>query len=159
MFCPKCGLQNADDTRFCRGCGAELGNVLAALDAPVTKTQKSLAEKSVALYSRGIRGSLTAVGFLVIAGILRSIPPENGILWLLPLTFAFVWLAASISRFVQARGLKKLAAQERPAELGAGRVEFLKPSRSIYQTDDLVPMSVTERTTTLLERLDDDDDI
>ena len=32
MFCPKCGLQNADETKFCRGRGADLGNVLAVVN-------------------------------------------------------------------------------------------------------------------------------
>ena len=182
MFCPKCGVVNVDDGKFCRGCGADLplmtgtGASRAAADfdlrsalegrvrdrkTKAVKPRLSLAEKSIAIKSRGIRGVLTGVGFLVIAAILSSRPPENGILWLIPLALAFIWFAASIGRFVQASGYKKLAAkQDSPAELGAGREDYIQPPRSFYQTDDLAaaPFSVTERTTNILRKMGADED-
>lgn len=30
MFCPKCGTQNPDGTRFCRSCGAQLSHDVAS---------------------------------------------------------------------------------------------------------------------------------
>ena len=166
MFCPKCGLQNGDETKFCRGCGAELTRVMAALEAKVSdriaklkKPTRSLGERSVILYSRGIRGILTSVAFFAITALMLIFGQDVKLFWLIPLTLGSVVFAGSISRFVQASGYKKLAAQEGPAELGAAREEFLEPARSFYDTDDLaaVPFSVTERTTNLLRRVDDDD--
>lgn len=165
MFCPKCGLQNGDETKFCRGCGAELTRVMASLEANVVdrmaklkKPTRSLGERSVILYSRGIRGVLTGVGFLVVAALMLVFGQDVKLYWLIPVTFAFVWFAASIGRFVQASGYKKLAAKEGTPELPAGREEFLQPVRSFYDTDDLAatPFSVTERTTNLLRRDEDD---
>ena len=163
MFCPKCGVQNVDGGKFCRGCGADVSNVLASLEgkvvdrlAKIKKPKLSLAEKAIAIRSRGIRGVLTGVGFLVIAAILSSRPPENGILWLIPLGLAFIWFAASIGRFVQASGYKKLAVQQQqPAALGAGSEDYIQPPRSFYETDDLAatPFSVTERTTNILRKM------
>ncbi len=31
MYCPKCGAQNIEDAKFCRGCGADIGLVPQAL--------------------------------------------------------------------------------------------------------------------------------
>ncbi len=169
-------MQGGDDTRFCRGCGADVSNVLAimgvggssqdgsgpravgeaiglaALKAKAAKPQKDLAEKAVALNSRAVYGLMGGVGFLVISMIVRSRPPVDGILWLVPLVFAFIFFSAAVSRFVQSRGLKKLAADERRSEgLTDAKPAFLtSPARSIYDTDDLAPASVTERTTNLL---------
>jgi hypothetical protein len=158
MFCPKCGLENGDETKFCRGCGAELTRVLASLQGKVKGSKFSLAERSVILYSRGVRGILTGLAFLVVTAIMMTSGEK---LWfLIPLTLALVVFAGAISRFVQASGYKKLAAKEGPAELGATRTEYLQPARSFYETDDLAasPFSVTERTTNLLKRMGDDDD-
>lgn len=157
MFCPKCGLQNADQTKFCRGCGVELGGVLAVVDGRVAKPVRAsndLLERSIALKSRGVYGVLASGGFLAIAWM-TMVWGEK--LWfLLPLAFAFVFMAAAVSRFVQASGLRKLAQQNGPAELTAGRADYLAdntgPPRSVYETDDLIPASVTERTTNLLTK-------
>ena len=152
MFCPKCGSQNADETKFCRGCGAELSNILAALEVKKPKSSTSLAEKAIALNSRGIRGVLGGIGFLFVAGVIWSRPPYDGIFWLLPLTFAFIFVSTGISRFVQARGLKALSKGSDQLTLPPGQMDYIKPQRSIYETDDLVPESVTENTTTNLSR-------
>ena len=34
MYCPQCGAQNTDDTKFCRACGTNLGVVSLALSNP-----------------------------------------------------------------------------------------------------------------------------
>lgn len=166
MFCPKCGLQNAEGSKFCRGCGADLSGVLAAVDGrpsevKLGKARLTLPEKSVALYSRGVRGVLTSLAFLAIAVIMPMFNYDVKLWWLLPLTLALVVMAGAISRFVQASGYKKLAAKQERPELGAPRTEFLQPARPFYDTDDLAatPFSVTERTTNLLRKMDEDDDL
>jgi hypothetical protein len=167
MFCPKCGLQNGDETKFCRGCGAELTRVMASLEGKVVdrlgklnKPTRSLGERSVILYSRGIRGVLTSIAFVAITALMLVFGQDVKMYWLIPLTLALVVLAGSISRFVQASGYRKLAAKEGPPELAAGREEFLQPARSFYETDDLAatPFSVTERTTNLLRSMGEDEE-
>lgn len=152
MFCPKCGSQNVDKSKFCRGCGADVVDVTALVADKQAKSPMSLAEKAIALNSRGIRGVLGGVGFLFVAAVIWSRPPYDGIFWLLPLTLAFVWLSTGISRFVQAHGLKALAMQNEPVVLPPGQMDYIKPQRSIYDTDDLIPASVTEHTTTNLSQ-------
>jgi hypothetical protein len=167
MFCPKCGVQNVDDGKFCRGCGADLSNVLASVEGKVVdrlaklkRPKASLSERSISLYSRGIRGVLLAVGFFIVSGLALGLSERGLTFALFMMAFAFAMLATGISRFVQASGLKKLAAREGPAQLGAGATEFVRPARSFYDTDDLAatPFSVTERTTNLLRRMGEDED-
>ena len=150
MFCPKCGQQNNEDTRFCRGCGADLSGVLAVVEGKPPRVAAA-DEKYVELYSRGVNGLLLAAGFFIVSGIAWILSPAALIITLFALMFAFAMLATGISRFVQARGLRKLKEGD-VSSLPAGRVNYLKPSRSIYETDDLVPTSVTERTTNLLSK-------
>jgi hypothetical protein len=168
MFCPKCALENGDETKFCRGCGANLGGVLASVDGkskrPLSvfddtgKPQRSLEERAIILQSRAIRGAITTVALLIGSGLLLFVAPPSGFLWVALLILSMIVLAGTIARATQSSGYKKLAAQQR-GELGTHRQETLPPPRSsIYDTDDLAarPFSVTERTTNLLHRPDED---
>ncbi len=152
MFCSKCGSKNADEIKFCRSCGKDLSNSLGSAD-PKRVESLALTEKYIELKSLGVRGTLLGIGFLFISAVIFSIPPRDGIFWLFPLAFSIFFFATGVSRFVQASGIKALDTANSPSLLPTMQNEFIKPSRSIYETDELaaLPSSVTERTTDLLQ--------
>ena len=129
--------------------------VSKALETKKKKPKLSLAEKAVALQSRAVYGVLASIGFFAISMMIMSSGEK---LWFLaPMALSFVCLAGALSRFVQARGYKKLATDERYSELPDAREEFPPLARSLYATDELGVrhFSVTERTTNLLKREDE----
>ncbi len=155
MFCPKCGSQNADGTKFCRGCGADVSNVLAVVDGKPTALP-ALAEKHIELYASGLRGLIVGIGFFLVAGLAFAMSMRFAVLGIFALFFASFFLGTGIARLFQARALRRLRepdAEEPHPSLPSGEPDYIKPSRSIYETDDLVetPRSVTEHTTTHLK--------
>lgn len=179
MYCPKCALQNGDEVIYCRGCGVDLASVRTTLEASErgvtvsspkvqlserqmrrmrrrgfdgTETPLTLAERAIEMQSAGVRGLFLSVGFAFITAVIYSRPPADGIIWLFPFAFTFLFFAASLSRFVQASMIKKLSGQtEQPARqlaLPDKLPDHIKPPRSIYETDELAqPHSVTDATT------------
>jgi hypothetical protein len=154
MFCPKCGSQNSDETRYCRGCGSDLGSVLAMVEGKSVSVT-ALDEKQIALSSSALTWVMMGVGFLIVSGVSFGISIRLAVLGVFALAFAVVFLGIGIPRLLQARSLRRLRDKKlgQPA-LTPGEQDYIKPSRAIYETDDLaaVPASVTERTTTLLDR-------
>lgn len=154
MFCPKCGSRNADESKFCRACGADLSNVLAVVEGK-TPAELPLAEKRIELSSAGLRGLILGVGFLIVAGLGFAWSTRSAVIGFFALAFAFVFLATGISRFVQANALKRLREPMVPDHVPAlapGQADYIQPSRPLFETDDLAaaPQSVTEHTTTRL---------
>jgi hypothetical protein len=153
MFCPKCGTQNVDESKFCRGCGADLSNVLAVVDGK-PRPFANLEEKYIEVYSRGARGLMLGIGFMIISGIVfTTFTPRGWVLAIFALVFAVVFLASGLSRFIQARAMRALTKRDDRAALPVGQAEYITPMRSTYETEDLIarPLSVTENTTRHLE--------
>lgn len=154
MFCPKCGAQNADGTRFCRGCGADVSSLPTALTGK-RPGDLALAEKQIDLYGAGLRGALIGTGFLISSGIAFAVSTRSAVLALFFLAFASYFLGTGIAKLLQSRALKRLMEPRdvAPAQLAPEQTEYLKPAGSIYETDNLtqLPSSITERTTTHLE--------
>ena len=156
MFCPKCGSQNADASKFCRGCGADLSNVLAVVAGKVP-ADLPLAEKQIDLYSRGLRGLIGGFGFLIVSGVAFGISIRLAVLGVFALAFAFVFLGIGISHMFQAKALRRLrepATDPNPTTLSPGQLDYLAPAHSPYETEDLTAaqsQSVTEQTTAHLK--------
>ena len=151
MFCPKCGSQNSDETRFCRGCGADVGNVLAVVDG---KPISSVTEKHIDLYTRGLRGLILGLGFVLVSGASFAISMRLAVLGIFAMAFAVIFLGTGISRLVQAKALRQLREPDHDKHtLAPGQEPYLELPRSIYETDELptTPHSVTDHTTRHLE--------
>ena len=140
MFCPKCGSQNADASKFCRGCGADLSNVLAVVagkvpaDLPLAgkvPADLPLAEKQIDLYSRGLRGLIGGFGFLIVSGVAFGISIRLAVLGVFALAFAFVFLGIGISHMFQAKALRRLrepATDQNPSALSPEQLDYLTPA-------------------------------
>lgn len=174
MYCPKCALQNGDDVIYCRGCGVDLASVRAIVEAPKRSlaaspqmhltdrqlrrmnrrgdgsevTPLALSQRAILLQGGGVRTLLLSAGFGVVTAMVYSLPPVGGAFWLVWLIPTFVLFALSVSRFFQAAMIKKLLRETaQPAALPDTQADYLQPPRSIYETDDLEPRSVTDATT------------
>ncbi len=144
-----------------------MGNVLAVVEGSLLPEQMLVAEENYAeLYSTGIRNVILGFGFLFAAVFLFMIPPRDGIFWLLMMIPGFSLLASGISRLVKADAPKKeremkttfieqptFATNQPIKELPPTQTDYVRPAKSIYETDDLVgeSLSVTEDTTRHLE--------
>ena len=102
MFCPRCALQNSDDTKYCRGCGANLESVAVVLgnrtqvagkfaDDPVADAAK-WAEKQSKGANHAIQGSILTGSAVAIALALALFWAKQD--WLILWVIFFSWLAA-----------------------------------------------------------------
>lgn len=167
MFCPKCAVENQNETRYCRGCGTDLEVVAQALSTGtlstefVGETSAELAQKREQLQVDGIRRVLQGALILVV-GILLGIPlylfsagtdwHSNWILiWLIFCGWIPVWgafmVGTGLSNLIQARMTKQ-------------KLEWLLPvsvpphqqSEQTRRVDEFVPVrsdpvDSTDRTT------------
>jgi hypothetical protein len=166
MFCPKCGTQNPETGRFCRNCGADLGNISEALSGNLKKPQNLVDKKGKPVnWESAIVKIFTGLAFLIVAAVLGITGIAGGKFWwfwmLIP---AFGSLGSGIAHYIQ---LKKIEQQQRVSftppdssnvissassntALPPTNTEYVAPD-SRYKTDELVPPSVIEDTTRHLE--------
>ncbi len=168
MFCPKCGIQNPEDGKFCRKCGTDLKMISAALSGkfsnPESANQKSN-KKEKSSWESALGTMFGGVAFLIISIILAFQPMGNG-WWFWMLIPAFSMLGTGFAKLIQLKSetQKGLAGikldDETSNQLNSNQSKNLPPKQTEfvsnipglkYETGDLVPPSVTEGTTRHLE--------
>ena len=161
MFCPKCGQQNPETGKFCRGCGTDLGNVSGALTSPPA-AQKLVDRKGKPISWEGALTKLgMGVAFIVISIILSSTQMGQS-WWFWLLVPAFMSIATGLAQYVQLKKAEKGLNVYNPIDsqptVNASSSNALPPSQtewatpeSRYRTGNLVPPSVTDGTTRHLE--------
>lgn len=105
MYCPKCGATNNEDTKFCRGCGANLALVPQALTGELSKPRSlSRAERRSHRHEEGLAGGITqsfmGMAFLIIAIGLWFSKQWWGLWMLIP---AFALLGRGVAQIVSAK--------------------------------------------------------
>lgn len=174
MFCPKCGIENPETGKFCRTCGTDLGNVSAVLsgnlpanltDAGVAQIHHDAKRRSDPneVYADSIKSIISGIGFLIVSIALLTTGVAGGKAWWWAMLFpAFTFLAKGVSEYLKYGKMQKSQPGISPASgnmidqpranasLPPPQASFVAPE-SRYKTGDLVPPSVTEGTTKLLE--------
>ncbi|MFN0108745.1 MAG: zinc-ribbon domain-containing protein [Blastocatellia bacterium] len=159
MFCPKCGTQNKDEQKFCRGCGQSLSAMQLALEGRLEETVQTLTKNFDKLAS----GGLTLIIFTTIALAATLFSPFTAII-----NLALGLIIGAPMVFIGAKQLqaaiKQLETKERAKSLSkaepAATAFTSLPQPSLLpaapDTDPLainpIPASVAEHTTHHLNR-------
>src|SRR5258708_25619506 len=105
MFCPNCATQNADSTRFCRSCGANLSLVPQALTGQLPEAGSGRRKERHGRHrddqrtpnmANGIAQTVMGIGFLIVALACRYAPAGH-IWWFWMLIPAFTILGKGIA--------------------------------------------------------------
>jgi hypothetical protein len=156
MYCPNCATQNADDAKFCRGCGANLSLVPQALTGQLGLTkrqQRELSRNRASSLAHGITTSFTGLGFLLVAFAISMAQQVAGQVWwfwlLIP---AFTMLGKGVAEII---GHLQSQKQQRPIQvmppLQQQRTTGEIPASPPVNELPVTPVSVTETTTRHLD--------
>lgn len=163
MYCPKCGHDNPDDGKFCRGCGANLAGVSTALAGLTPTTVDGKKAKTPSLET-ALTKLFMGVAFLAISIALAFTIGRSWWFWLL--IPAASMIGTGIAQYIQYKNHREgLIAGQLPtpvelpprpqAELPAPPANYTSPD-SRYKTGDLAPPSVTDATTRHLSHESED---
>jgi len=168
MFCPRCGLQTSDEIRYCPKCGLSLTPHAAILTgyesaAPAPFTGPPPAAKGGRAVNRGAAKLMFFAAALSPVSLLLSIAADHPV----PLLLSFLMFLAGVIWWLYVRlfgeDLPQPARHAPPRDLKAGAgapalgpPQFVPASsfnRHPANTAEMAqPPSVTENTTTLLDR-------
>src|SRR5262245_3381274 len=152
MYCPKCGAQAADETKYCRACGQGLTLVSQAMmkSLPVDNDDQQKLEKAIKNISLG-------AGFLIVCIVIATLapPPINWALCFSMLIAGIVPLSLGVAGILgrAISGSRPISSVDRAAVKETAPILSELPSGDA--AGDLVvltpPSGVTEVTTRNLE--------
>jgi zinc-ribbon domain len=170
MFCPKCGTQNIEDAKFCRGCGADIALVPQAMTGQLPQSSSDHENVVGVVWDasgrrrlrhrdgeprldKAITNLFMGIGFLLVSFSVFLFFPAGRMWWFWMLIPAFSMLGGGIAEYVRYKQSKgeeiKPSGVKSKKEMPPARVSALPPR----DTSELVPPppSVTEGTTRHLD--------
>jgi len=171
MYCPNCALQNSDDVKFCRVCGANLELVALALAGKVGPVGDVCATTLITQevwqkkYGKSIRDLTAGSGYIIASLLLLFVPlhfAETIFPWLILWSLFFGWmtihglveLANGIGAFAEYRTSRREREISRNA-FGAAPILAAVAGERVTAPDlsdsAPVPPSITESTTRRLQ--------
>jgi zinc ribbon protein len=158
MFCPRCATENADETKFCRSCGANLALVPQAMtgrlpEAPTGRRRhrRERSENSPPNLAKGITQLIMGFGFLVVAAAIYFTSPGGHGWWWAMLFPAFSLMGGGISRIVSSVTQPQIQSGSTQTIMPPVRNTGEIPPRQSYDPLPSPPPSVTEGTTRHLD--------
>jgi hypothetical protein len=157
MYCPNCGSQNAEGTKFCRTCGANLTLVPQALtgqlsdDRSTRRGRRRHRAEGPPDLGHGITKSFMGLGFIFVAFSIFLFMPAGRLWWFWMLIPAFGMLGRGIAEIVGARTAwqqlhgNQTTTGAMPPKRQTGELPPAPPSYT------MPPPSVTEDTTRHLD--------
>ena len=112
MFCPKCGVENPDNGKYCRKCGTDLGVVSLALTGNLQKLPYTVdPRKRGVSWETAVTKLAAGLALLIVSLIVGFSGIIGGNVWwfwlLIP---SFVLLASGTTQFINLRKLEKMEA-------------------------------------------------
>jgi len=163
VYCPQCATQNTDNAKFCRTCGTDLEAVALVLTNKFPLPGAWL-EKYGESKHKVTMGAILLGSALLIGGV-PALFIEELFLWVILSTFFFGWMAvwgifslASVGEMVKSktmlRQMKQIDSGLTPAESSQLSSEAHEPRMldDVTRAKPYSPLSVTERTTDLLDK-------
>ena len=155
MFCPTCATPNAEDTKFCRSCGANLSLVPQALTGQLPTASgrrrhrnRHHEEEEPATVANGITKAFMGVGFLLVSFGAFFFAPAGRIWWFWLLIPAFAMLGKGVAEIVAAKyGPNLTQGPTQTAIPPVARTGELPHGNEVH----FPPSSVTEQTTRQLD--------
>jgi hypothetical protein len=161
MFCPKCATPNADDARFCRSCGTDIGLVPQALSGALAERLASAEDDTrrgrrrrhggdkPPSIERAVRGFFMGLAFIFIAFAVRTWAPAGHIWWFWMFIPAAINLADGLGTYMRLLSEEK----RRETQTYVPPTSAIPPPRAAgalppRDTGQMIPPpSVTEGTT------------
>lgn len=165
MFCPKCGIENPDEGKFCRKCGCDLKLVSDVISGrlAVRDDGKIRKNKRKPTWEEVFTLLFISVAFFIISIFLAFQPMGFG-WWFWLLIPAFATLAPGLGKLIELKQYQKdnvnFGSDENASLRGSATANALPPQQTTFVSDifdtsrdpgDRVPVSVVEGTTRHLD--------
>jgi hypothetical protein len=156
MFCPKCGVKNLEDVKFCRACGANIGLVPQALAGSLTAEPKG-EDKKVSkpeeppTLEKGLENIFGSLAFFIIVLLAFTYLKGYFLFWIWFIIPALGHLGKGIGQVIRSRHEPHALAPAPHDALPAITPDALPAATADAPhgpaTNEIGPPSVTENTT------------
>lgn len=165
MFCPTCAAQNADDAKFCRGCGANISLIPQVLtgrlaerlhtdesDTRPSRRRRHRGEDRPVNIERAVKSFFMGLAFIFVALAVMRFAPGGRVWWFWMLIPAFALMGDGVATYLR---LKQKEGRPSVPESAAPQTHERMPPAPAHavlharDTGEIIapPPSVTEGTT------------